>query len=94
MKTQLVIVPGKYVTGDSVFSILVAETGELLATHFCSNSGFAFGDLYENRPERKEKWGKRFGEIDVKYIDELDLTVDELVERNNAWFESLEEENL
>lgn len=92
-KTQLVIVPGRSVTTDSVFTLLVAETGEYLASHLCSNYSFAMGDLYENRSERKEELKKRFGEVDVKYIDDLDLTEDELVERNNAWFESLEEEN-
>lgn len=93
-KTQLVIVPGRDASADSIFSLLVAETGEHLASHLCSHHSFAMGDLYESRNERKEELKKRFGEIDVKYIDDLDLTVDQIVERNNAWFESLEEENL
>lgn len=91
-KTQLVIAPGRNVTRDAVFNILVAETGEHLASHMCSHYGFAMGDLYENRPERKEEWEKRFGKIDVKYIDDLNLTEEQLLERNKAWYEALEKE--
>ena len=40
---------------------LIAETGECLASHFCSCKYFAKGDLYERRPERIEKFTKRFG---------------------------------
>lgn len=89
MKTLLIIVPGRSIIRDCVFSILVAETGEFLASHFCSNYEFAYGDLYDNRPERKQEWTKKFGELEVKYIDDTDITEDELLKRNKAWFESL-----
>ena len=46
---------------------LIAETGECLASHFCSCKYFAKGDLYERRPERIEKFTKRFGDIEVLY---------------------------
>lgn len=88
--TLLVIAPGKSVMTDCSFSLLVAETGEYLAGHFCSNSSFAFGDLYANRPERIEEWKKRFGEFEVKYIDETDITEEELVARNHKWHEEAE----
>lgn len=86
-KTLLVIVPGKEVMHDSVFYLLVAKTGECLASHICSNYSFAYGDLYDHRPERKKKWTKRFGEIEVKYVDDTDLTIEELQKRNKETFE-------
>ena len=67
MKTLLVIAPGRNVMRDCVFNLLVAETGEHLASHLCSHYGFAKSDLYEGRPERIEEFTKRFGEIEVKY---------------------------
>ena len=87
MKTLLVIVPGRTQVTDETFSLVVAETGEHLASHFCSNYLFAPGDLYEGRPERKEEWGKRFGEIEIKFIDETDITIEELTKRNHKWYE-------
>ncbi len=47
-------------------------------------------DLYEDRPERKEEWKKRFGEIEVKFIDDTDITQDELLKRNKTWYEALD----
>jgi hypothetical protein len=88
-KTLLVITPGRDVQTDSVFHILVAQTGEHLASHLCSHSGFAYGDLYARRPERIKDWTERFGEIEVKYIDETDITEDELVARNKKWYAEL-----
>ena len=32
------------------------------------------GALKHKRPERIEKWTKRFGELEVKYIDETDIS--------------------
>lgn len=92
-KTLLVIVPGQHVTGDAVYSIVVAETGEGLASHLCSHAGYAYGDLYGNRPERIEEWSKRFGEVEVKYIDETDIEEPELFKRNQNWFSSLKKDN-
>lgn len=89
MKTLLVITPGQKVYHDCVFHILNAETGEHLASHFCSNYTFAYGDLYANCPERISKWSERFGELEVKFIDDTDITEDELVRRNKEWFERL-----
>jgi len=92
MKTKLVIVPGRNQMSDDVFSILVAETGENLASHYCSNYSFAMGDLYSRRPERIEEWTKRFGEIEVVYIDDIDIPLDILQKRNKEWYESLPED--
>jgi len=88
MKTLLIIAPGLNINRDCIFNIL-HENGEHLASHFCSNWTFAWGDLYAHRPERIEKWKERFGEFEVKYIDDTDITEEELVRRNKAWYESL-----
>ena len=55
-KTLLVIAP-KRESGmvDTVYHLLVAETGEHLASHLCSHYGFAYNDLYGTREERKEE---------------------------------------
>lgn len=90
MKTLLVITPKKETTQDCVFHILVAETGEHLASHFCSNGSFAYGDLYAHRPERIKEWTKRFGELEVKYLEETDITQETLIQRNKEWGEKQE----
>lgn len=83
-KTLLVIAPSQ--GRDCVFNLLVAETGEHLASHFCSSEGFAYGDLYATRKERIEEWTKRFGEFEVKYLNETGITEEQLLERNKDWF--------
>lgn len=86
-KKILVIVPGTDIRDrDIVCYILDSETGECLADHFCSNSSFAYGDLYENRPERIKEWTERFGEFDVKYINETDIDETDLIKKNKTWF--------
>ena len=90
-KTLLVIIPERG-SGDGVYYLIVAETGEGLASHLCSASHFAIGDLYANRPERKEEFGKRFGEIEVKYIDETNISLDDLLERNKKFHEEHKEQ--
>jgi len=93
-ETLLVIVPGKNTPyGDCVYYILIAETGETLASHFCSGPGFAYGDLYSNRPERIKEWEGKLGSIKVKYIDETDISIDQIKERNKKWNESLNQQN-
>ena len=88
-KTLLVIVPGRDVQRDCVFNLLVAETGEHLASHICSHEGYAKSDLYTGRQERIDEWEKRFGEVEVKYIDETDVAEEDLIRRNKQWYESL-----
>jgi hypothetical protein len=92
MKTLLVIAPGNdEYRRDCIFDLLVAETGEHLASHVCSNYRYAHHDLYQGRPERIEEWSKRFGEIEVKFINETDITEEELLRRNKEWFAGIEE---
>ncbi len=86
MSTLLVIAPGKGIMHDCLFNLLVAERGEHLASHICSNSGFAYGDLYKNLPERISEFKERFGEVEVKYINETNITEEELLFRNHSFY--------
>jgi len=87
-KQTLIVYPGIN-SGDRVYSLLVKDTGEHLASHMCSHHGFAKSDLYNGRPERIEAFGKRFGEIEVLFIDESDITIEELLARNKEWYQGL-----
>ena len=91
-KTILVIDPGSQTRHDSVFHLLVMETGEHLASHWCSHAGFAPGDLCYDRPERMKEWKNRFGDFEVKFIDEVNITREELVKRNKRWYEKYKKE--
>lgn len=87
-KKLLVITPGREITTDSEFYLLESETGEVLAIHLCSGFQWAKQDLVENRPERIEEFTKRFGEFEVKFLDETNITEEELLERNHIWYEA------
>jgi hypothetical protein len=41
--------------------LAISDSGRVLAQHLCSNVTFMYGDLYGDRPERKEMWEKEFG---------------------------------
>ena len=93
MKTLLVITPKSTTNKDSYFYLLVAETGECLACHICTNAAFAPGDLYFDRHDRMEEFKRRFGEIEVKFIDEVvGLTEDTMIKRNKEWFNNKKDE--
>lgn len=66
---------------------LITEEGECLASHWCSNIGYAMGDLYSNRPESVKKWTERFGELMVDYLGCDDMTQKKLLELNHKWYE-------
>lgn len=86
-KVLLVIVPtNSFVTGDIAFALLHADTGEFLASHICSSRNYAYGDLYGHRPERQERWKSRFGEIEVKHLDDTDISISDLISRNKEWY--------
>lgn len=76
---------------DGIY-FLVAETGEVLASHFCSSKWFAKGDLYERRPERIEKFNERFGECECLFLGEDDMTAKEILELNAKWADDHPEE--
>lgn len=77
-------------TKDGIRSIngayyLITEEGEVLASHFCSHKGYALSDLYTRRPERIEKFTERFGELDVSYLGEDDMTIESLIGLNKKY---------
>lgn len=84
MKT-LVIYPGSNTHQDSSFYILDPDTGECLASHICSHSGWAKSDLHDRREDRLSKWKEKFGEkTEAKFIDETEYSWDEIYKKNQA----------
>ena len=71
---------------------LVAENGEVLASHLCSSKWFAKGDLYERRLERIEKFTELFGKCECLYLGEDDMTAEKILELNKKWAEEHQEE--
>jgi hypothetical protein len=65
---------------------LITEEGEALASHWCSHIGFAMSDLYSNRPERMKEFAEKFGEFEVDYLGNDDMTMSELLERNKSFY--------
>lgn len=82
MKT-LIIYPESITYRDSPFYILDPDTGECLASHFCSHSGFAKGDLHDTREERLKEWKEKYNDdTEAKFIDETDYNWNEIYEKN------------
>lgn len=53
-------------SGD-ILAALIREDGICLAQHLCSGPGFAPGDLWIRRKERKEKWADL--EVDLEPME-------------------------
>lgn len=70
----------------NVYSLLDAETGEHLTDHFCTNSSFAYNDLWGRREERREEIEGRLGECKVNWLEDLDITKEELQEKNKKFY--------
>lgn len=66
---------------------LITEEGECLASHWCSNNGFAMLDLYSRRPERVKEYTERFGEFNVDYLGCDSMTMEEIIALNHKWAE-------
>jgi len=82
MKT-LVIYPESTAYEDSAFYIFDPETGDCLASHYCSGAGFARGDLHDARPERLKDWATKFDDTtEAKFIDETDYSWEEIYKKN------------
>lgn len=64
---------------------LISEDGEILYGHYCSYKHYAKGDLIMNRPERQKECAELYGEYEVLYLGEDDMTLDELVKRFHEW---------
>ena len=69
--------------GEGVYQ-LVAEDGEGLCSHLCSSAGYAEGDLFRDRPERKEIFDKK-GITEFVWIENSGMTMDEIVEKNKEF---------
>lgn len=70
--------------GEGLYT-LVAEDGEGMCEHFCSNRFYAMGDLYSQRPERKPMFNEK-GITEVVYVDEApEMTRDLLIALNERW---------
>lgn len=84
MKTQLIIVPpGKKCEnyGEGEYS-LVADTGEVLYGHYCSDIAFAEGDLIAGRSARIKEMDEKFPNgWEVVYLKDAAISLDTLTER-------------
>lgn len=61
---------------------LFTEEGEVLASHWCSSKGYSKSDLYSGRPERIEEYNNRFGEVEVLFLGDDEMTVEKILELN------------
>ena len=68
---KLFIVPPQ--VGEEGYYKLVTESGKMLDRHWCSNAGFAMGDLITNNPERVNEYKKLYGDFTVVQLDKGDL---------------------
>lgn len=77
--------------GRNTVYYLITEEGEVLASHFCSSEAFAEGDLYYNCPERIKEYKERFGDVELLWVGDDDMTEEELIKRNKEWAEKNED---
>lgn len=78
------IIIGPKGNGEGVYT-LIAEDGEGLCSHICSHAVYAEGDLYKNRPERKEMFDKK-GITEFVWLDKSGISEEELIKRNKEWY--------
>lgn len=80
--------------GEGVY-VLVSEEGETLYSHFCSSAGYAQDDLIGEtyRPDRWKECKEKFGDFEVLFLGEDDMTNEELQKRYNNWYASIQESN-
>ena len=89
-KTLLVIVSGEPNSFGQHFGLLNSETGEYLAGHICSHAGFAYGDLYGGRKERIKEYAEKFGEIEVKFLEDSGISEEEMIAKNKDFYKDKE----
>lgn len=83
MKT-LIIFPNSKTYDDSIFYIFDPETGECLASHYCSGSWYAKSDLHDGRPERLVEWEQKYHmKTEAKFIDETEFIWEEIYKKNH-----------
>ena len=78
------IIVGPEDNGEGVYG-LILETGEGLCSHLCSHAGYAEGDLYINRPERKEMFDEA-GVTEFVWLQDSGISRDEITRRNKEWY--------
>lgn len=93
-KKLLVIAPSDDIYSDAMFYLIDPESGECLYTHVCSNSSFAYGDLYGRSEERQEKIRERFGEVDIKFLNKTSISVEELQKKNEEFYKNIANEEI
>lgn len=78
--------------GDGPY-VLVAETGEALYSHYCSSASYAQNDLIGEtyRPDRWKECKERFGDFEVLFLGDDDMTHEVLHKRNQEWINSIKE---
>lgn len=65
MKLKIKLLYSVYENEEGIYG-LVAEDGEVLYTHYCSNRGYAYGDLYGNRLDRQKVLKERYEEVEIE----------------------------
>ena len=78
-------------TGEGCYS-LIAENGEGLYGHYCSHAGYAKGDLLLNRPNRIEECKNKYGNYELLFLGEDDMTLEELTKRNKQFYKEREKD--
>lgn len=61
---------------------LVLENGYPIYSHFCSHPGFALGDLWENKEERKKHWSDAGLELEIVDTIHASKLPDYIIENN------------
>jgi hypothetical protein len=88
-KTLLIIYPGSECVGP--FDLHVAETGEHVATMYNGVADYVKRDFYDHQDEAIENRKERFGEVEIKFIDEVDMSVDEFLDRNAKFYSNADD---
>lgn len=76
---------------DGVYT-LIDQNGKGLYSHWCSSKGFAKADLIEKRPERIKECKEKYGEYEVLYLGEDEMTIEKLLELNRKNYPAEKEE--
>lgn len=83
MKTKIYLFNNTQGISDWNVCIAMADTGEVLASHICSHIIYMRGDLYYNRPERKEAWAKKFPNgIEIIELEQGEVPPSKVIKKN------------
>lgn len=70
---------------DGIY-FLISEQGECFYEHWCSNRGYAKGDLVLRRPERIKELEDKFGMYELIHLGEDEMTLDVLIQKNKEFY--------